>query len=359
MVSTRQKTMASLSSAPTTTDGASRRELRWGHAAGPVSGCRLCPTPGPVPAGSSEPSCGRSAQAEELLRFVAELREEARRLRSIRECERGIDCWNRSLPPLGQAQQADRTHDTEDPLSSLCLAEHGDLRDRRQRQQAPVWCSRCIFSVTTPPSQVPSHNRYEALQVEGNNDEDDGSSSLEVPPREGAPLDLLFVNREGLVGDVTVGGHLRHSDHKMTELLILGGARKGASRTAAWDFWRAAFSLFRRLVDRVLWEAVLKGKGVQEGWTFFKKEILKAQEQAVPICQKTSQKGGRPAWLNRELWLELRKKRRVYDLWKKGQATQEDYKDVMRFCREKIRRAKAHLELNLPTAVKDNKKMFL
>ena len=72
------------------------------------------------------------------------------------------------------------------------------------------------------------------------------------------------------------------------------------------------------------------------------------------MCQKTSWWGRRPAWLYRELWLELRKKRRVYELWKKGQATQEDYKDVMRFCREKIRRAKAQLELNLATAVKDN-----
>ncbi|KAK4824255.1 hypothetical protein QYF61_012521 [Mycteria americana] len=116
---------------------------------------------------------------------------------------------------------------------------------------------------------------------------------------------------------------------------------------------RADFGLFRRLVDRVPWEAVLKGKGVQEGWTFFKKEILKAQEQAVPMCQKTSRQG-RPAWLNRELWLELRGKRRIYDLWKKGQATQEDYKDVKRFCREQIRRAEAQLELNLATAVKDN-----
>ena len=41
-----------------------------------------------------------------------------------------------------------------------------------------------------------------------------------------------------------------------------------------------------------------------------------------------------------QLWLELR---RVYDLWKKGKATQEDYKDVMRLCREKIRRAKTQL----------------
>ena len=52
-------------------------------------------------------------------------------------------------------------------------------------------------------------------------------------------------------------------------------------------------------------------------------------------------------------------KKRVYNLWKKGRATQEDYKDVMRLCREKIRRAKAQQEINLATAVKDNKKMFL
>ncbi|KAK4828588.1 hypothetical protein QYF61_000040 [Mycteria americana] len=45
-------------------------------------------------------------------------------------------------------------------------------------------------------------------------------------------------------------------------------------------------------------------------------------------------------------------------LWKKGQATQEDYKGVVRLCREKIRRAKAELELNQAAAVKDNKKHF-
>jgi len=36
------------------------------------------------------------------------------------------------------------------------------------------------------------------------------------------------------------------------------------------------------------YDVVLKGKGVQEGWTYFKKEILKAQEEAVlPVCTKT------------------------------------------------------------------------
>uniref|UniRef100_A0A493TP95 Reverse transcriptase domain-containing protein n=1 Tax=Anas platyrhynchos platyrhynchos TaxID=8840 RepID=A0A493TP95_ANAPP len=83
-----------------------------------------------------------------------------------------------------------------------------------------------------------------------------------------------------------------------------------------------------------------------------------AQERSIPMRPKMSQRGRRPAWLNRELWLELRRKKRVYNLWKSGQATKEDYKDVARLCRDKIRKAKAHLELNLATAVKDNKKRF-
>ncbi|KAK4810539.1 hypothetical protein QYF61_004502 [Mycteria americana] len=178
------------------------------------------------------------------------------------------------------------------------------------------------------------------------------------PTREGAPLDLLFTNREGLVSHVMVGGRLGQSDHEMIEFLIRGEAARGVSKTATLEFWRADFGLFRRLVERVPWEAALMGKGVQEGWTFFKEEVLKAQERAVPRCRKMRRRGRRPAWLTRELWLKLRKKRRVYDLWKKGQATQEDYKGVARLCREKIRRAKAELELNLAAAVKDNKKYF-
>ncbi|KAK4809857.1 hypothetical protein QYF61_021317 [Mycteria americana] len=144
----------------------------------------------------------------------------------------------------------------------------------------------------------------------------------------------------------------------MIEFLIRGEAARGVSKTATLDFRRADLGLFRSLVERVPWEAALKGKGVQEGWTFFKEGVLKAQERAVPRCRKTSRRGRRPAWLNRELWLELRKKRRVCDLWKKGRAAQEDYKGVARLCRENIRRAKAELELNLAAAVKANKNHF-
>jgi len=128
------------------------------------------------------------------------------------------------------------------------------------------------------------------------------------PTREGTPLDLLFLNREGLMGGVMAGGRLGQSNHKMVEFSILRQVRRGVSRTAAMAFQRADFGLFRGLVDKVPWEAVLKGKGVREGWTLFKEEVLKAQQQAIPMRQKMSQRRRRPAWLNRELWLELGKK---------------------------------------------------
>jgi len=178
------------------------------------------------------------------------------------------------------------------------------------------------------------------------------------PTRGGASLDLLFTNRERQVGDVFVRGCLGLNDHEMIEFSVRGEVKSGVSKTTSMDFQRADFGLFRTLVERVPWERVLKGKWVQEGWTFFKEEILKAQEQAVPMCHKTNRLGRRLAWLNGELLLGLRKKRRVYHLWKKGQATQDEYRGLIRSCREEIRKAKAQLEPRLATVVKDNKKCF-
>ena len=83
--------------------------------------------------------------------------------------------------------------------------------------------------------------------------------------------------------------------HEMIEFSILGEVRKGVSKTTTLNFRRADFGLFRSLVNGVPWEAVLKGKGVQEGWMLFKKEVSKAQEQAVPMCRKSSRRGRRPA----------------------------------------------------------------
>ena len=55
----------------------------------------------------------------------------------------------------------------------------------------------------------------------------------------GASLDLLFTNREGLVGDVVARGRLGLSDHEMIEFSVHGEVKRGASKTTTMDFWRA------------------------------------------------------------------------------------------------------------------------
>jgi len=169
---------------------------------------------------------------------------------------------------------------------------------------------------------------------------------------------LAFDKSNKAIGYRAIGGWRLSwgSDHEMVEFSVRGEAQRGASKTTTMGFRRADFGLFRMLVEKVLWERVLKGKRVQAGWTFFREEVLKAQEQAVPMCCKTNQWGRRRACLNRELLLGLLKKRRVYHLWKKGLMTQKEYRGLVRSCREEIRKAKAQLELRLVAGVRDNKR---
>jgi len=62
--------------------------------------------------------------------------------------------------------------------------------------------------------------------------------------------------------------------------------------------------------------------------------------------------------MSKELLVELRQKRKVYGMWKEGQATWEEYRKVVKACRDAMRKAKVHLELNLARDVKDNNKGF-
>ena len=54
----------------------------------------------------------------------------------------------------------------------------------------------------------------------------------------------------------------------------------------------------------------------------------------------------------------LKRKKKLYDLWKRGQASQEDDRAGVLICREKTQKAKAQLELKLASVASDNKSSF-
>lgn len=96
--------------------------------------------------------------------------------------------------------------------------------------------------------------------------------------REGSSLDWLYVNREGLVEDETVGGCLGPRDPEMIEFWNCGEGMGGSQQKHCCGHARMDFGLFEGPADRVPREVVLKGKVVQEGRLFPKKDGLEVQE---------------------------------------------------------------------------------
>lgn len=82
----------------------------------------------------------------------------------------------------------------------------------------------------------------------------------------------------------------------------------------------------------------------------------------LSLFAKSQERGRRPVWLNRASFvtqqLQKKKKKKVYQLWKKWQETQEDYKGILRFCRQEIQSANAQIDFTLATKLKDNKKWY-
>ncbi|GAB0179989.1 mitochondrial enolase superfamily member 1 [Grus japonensis] len=62
--------------------------------------------------------------------------------------------------------------------------------------------------------------------------------------------------------------------------------------------------------------------------------------------------------MSKELLEKLKGKKEVYSMWKKRLTTWKEYRNVVRVCRDAMKKGKAHLELNLARDVKDNKKGF-
>jgi len=124
------------------------------------------------------------------------------------------------------------------------------------------------------------------------------------------------------------------------------------------DFRRANFGLFKELLGGIPWVRALEGMGVQGCWSLFKHHFLHSQNRCIPLRKKSSKGDGRPTWMSKELLAELRWKRKVHGTWKEGQTTWEEYRNVVRACRDATKKAKVHLELKLARDVKDNKKGY-
>ena len=98
--------------------------------------------------------------------------------------------------------------------------------------------------------------------------------------------------------------------------------------------------------------------GTEQSWQLLKYTLLWVQELAILQQKKSSRGDGLPVWMRKDLQLKLREKREMYRKRKQGCVAWEEYRDAVRICRDRVRKAKGQMELNLTRDVKDHKKGF-
>jgi len=86
-------------------------------------------------------------------------------------------------------------------------------------------------------------------------------------------------------------------------------------------------------------------QGVQESWLLFKHRFIHAQDQCSPRERNLEKEAGDPCGSARSFYRNS-DAREVYGMWREGQATWEEYRNVVKTCRDATRKAKLHLEFN-------------
>ncbi|KFV39560.1 hypothetical protein N328_00917, partial [Gavia stellata] len=134
------------------------------------------------------------------------------------------------------------------------------------------------------------------------------------------------------------------------------GQAKSKVRTL--HFRKANFQLFKELVNRTPWEAVLRDKGAEQSWQIFKNAFYRVQELSIPMCKKSGKDSKRPARMSQDLLVKRKSNKEMHRQWKQGQVSWEEYRDTAQLGRDGFRKAKVQLELNLARDTKNNKQAF-
>ena len=101
---------------------------------------------------------------------------------------------------------------------------------------------------------------------------------LDRPARGEVLLDLLLTNAEEIIKGFKIGGSLGCSNHALVQFVTSRKTGLAQSEVRTLNFGRANLRLFKELLDKITWEAVLREKGVEKSWLLFKDTFLSAQE---------------------------------------------------------------------------------
>ena len=176
--------------------------------------------------------------------------------------------------------------------------------------------------------------------------------------KSGTTPDLVLSTDSSLVHSVTDVGKLGSSDHSMLLIEVAGELSSGCKMEEVPDWGKADMDKLREELAAVDWEEELGGLDTDQSWRRFKERLEKAQNSAVP--KKRRQISNKPIWMTQNTLRTIRKKRRLWKVYKetKDHAEYMAYKRVEKEVKDSVRKAKKKFERNLAKDARKNPKAF-
>lgn len=117
-------------------------------------------------------------------------------------------------------------------------------------------------------------------------------------------------------GRTNLGGSRGCSDHALVKFTILRDTGQVVSKLRNLNFRKANFWLFKEFLDGnyrgCSWETALRSKVAEQGCQVFMDIFLRASGFSIPTYKKLDKEDRRPAWLNKDILVRLRCKKKVH-----------------------------------------------
>ena len=182
---------------------------------------------------------------------------------------------------------------------------------------------------------------------------------VSFPTRGENILDLVLCNVPNMVDNVGSYGKLGNSDHESVGFDVVVGQPFTVSKEVVPNYSRADIEGISCFLSSIDWVANFHGLNSSACWALFLDKINYVVQHFVPVTNRRS-KARRPPWMSKAVMCEIRKKRKLWRIYKFSQTddAHDRFNSQVTLVRRLISSAKFSFEKKLASNIKDNPKAF-
>lgn len=165
--------------------------------------------------------------------------------------------------------------------------------------------------------------------------------------KQGNVLDLVLTNDTELVGKVEVDETNAVSDHHLIKLTLQGASQQAKVDVPIPDVANANYQAMRDDLQTIEWHFEIMSRPVQVAWEFLKCKIKDSAAQNTNVKKKRVKKW--PFWMNLNVMRIIRKKKRLYDYYKRTGALDayEKHRAQCKLVKKEVAQAQKSFEESL------------